>query len=174
MSMPKPAVLSLTCLLATACGALPGQASGKACALTADCEAISVCVANVCTLAAGRTYDFRIRGATVPATDAQGLTWDPFFPEPDVLATLKVDLQELGSTAVAQDTTKPTWTDVLQAKVVSGARIEILLWDSDVQSNDLIDSFVAENAIAFVHAGGMSGPIRTGSATTLNVEVVPR
>jgi hypothetical protein len=167
----KLALGTLLVVLGSSCG---GGASGGPCAASADCAATAVCVASTCVAAGGRTYAFHFRSATVPARKSSGLEWDAYFPLPDVFATLKVDLQAIGQTAIVQDSTSPTWTDTLTAKLENGSRVEIQLWDSDTTSNDLVDSFVAEDAVPFVHAGGINGPIATGSPTSLVVEVVPQ
>lgn len=154
-------------VVATSCGF---EGSGNPCTANAECAEREVCVSGSCLRSGGRSYVWSIKSATVPAVDAIGLEWDPVFPKPDVYALLRIDLKEVGRTAIVQDSFTPSWTDTITAGVEQGSSMDVVLYDSDTQFDDQIERFSASDVGPIVHAGGYSGAIGDGG-TTLVFEV---
>lgn len=169
--MTKNALWLSLVVMATSCGF---EGSGNPCTKNAECAEREVCVSGACLRSGGRSYVWRITSATVPMVDATGLEWDPVFPAPDVYAVLRIDLMEVGRTAIAQDSYTPSWTDSITAGVEQGSSMDVVLYDSDTQVDDQIERFSVNDVGAIVHAGGYSGAIGDGGTTLdFSVELAP-
>lgn len=138
-----------------------------------DCNWDSVCVDSLCEITDGRTFDFFFASATVPSTD-NGSAWD--FPggAPDPFVRLYVNDRLVGSTSAKADTYTPAWYETISTVIRAGDSITIWIYDEDIASHDVIDGAYVADAAAWVRYGGMSGPLYSGSKTSLSLYIWPQ
>lgn len=110
---------------------------GNACSA---CGPGQTCAAGVCSVDAGALFDFVAVGATIPALNQSGGSWDAFsgLPDPLLKATSGA---AAGETTYAPDTLSPQWNKVVLSGLSASAlqaNLKIELFDSDTAFDDVI------------------------------------
>jgi hypothetical protein len=128
-------------------------------------------------LGAGRQYRLTINSATVPQFDSTGSSWDGFGGAPDPQVDVIVDGSVIGSTGTRQDVFTPSWStgNTFTATFQSTSVLRISLYDEDVSDWEFIDriEFLPGGWISVVKNNGYSGPLYTGSTSTISFTLAP-
>jgi hypothetical protein len=144
------------------------------CSENSQCDDASVCSGRRCALAAGREYEFTIVSVVVPTQTTGGAAWDPFGGAPDPYVSMQIDDVSVLFTRSGADTFSATLGDKKTVVIQSTSKIKFYVYDDDSSDDDYIDGVTIGDAIQFVRTGGTSGPLYSGSKTSLEVKVTPR
>jgi len=137
-SIALPTLFALG-LVVGGCGVLvrdPG--GGGQCSESADdCSGDMICLSGYCAAAYPRTYDLSIDDVSLPSRDANNNCWDIPCGPPDPYVVVRLDGRDVGATDEASDTNEASWSDIFPVALNSGSRLELQLYDSDVDNDDL-------------------------------------
>lgn len=138
------------------------------CTAHAQCDSQSICYSGHCTVATGRKYKITFTSGTVPTQTPQGAAWDGFGGAPDPFVELKNGGVSVCKTSARQDTFTPQWNESCDFEVLANDQFDITVWDQDVSSDDKIAASAIANMVPYIRAGGYSGPMYTGSGTSVS------
>lgn len=129
----------LISLAVSGCGAVvrdPG--GGGECSERADdCSGDTICLSGTCEAAYPRSYDLSIDDVSLPSRDPNNNCWDIPCGPPDPYVVVRLDDRDVGATDEASDTNEASWSDIFPITLSSGSRLELQLYDSDVDNDDL-------------------------------------
>jgi Ca2+-dependent lipid-binding protein len=139
-----------------------------------ECDTTEVCGAGRrCAAPWGKKFVFVIGSAVVAHRDANGALWDPNgIPDPRII--LFVNGKEVGRTSFKQDTETPVWNEKISVVLNQGDKLSIGLYDTDISSDDFMDSVSYSSLLGLLRSGGDSGPIYQGSDNSLTFTVSPQ
>lgn len=115
------------------------------------CVGDNVCIADICKLAFGRTYNVIGLGAKVAATNSQAQPWDTAVGSlgaPDLYVEVLVNGVSVAKTGMVADSLEPSWEaqPALPISIPAGATIEFRLMDDDIGDDELV--FSCRNVIS--------------------------
>ncbi len=165
--------------LVAGCSGEDGPCGEEACAPCMasnpfSCSGDTICVADACVPAFGRSYVFTVTTGTLPQVDGTGASWDEGGGLPDVFVTLTVN-GAVFTTPVVVDSVTPAWNFATPpVPVPADTALRIAVYDDDEPMDTQAWACSTDPvAIEFLRGGGLgcSGP---GSLPGARVNVTVR
>ena len=100
------------------------------------CTGETICVADACEVAFGRTYELHLLLTLLETTDSKGEPWDLNGGAPDPYVVVEINGVEVMRTNTVDDSFAPEFPEATLQVIPAGATITATVFDSDIGSDD--------------------------------------
>jgi hypothetical protein len=126
------------------------------------CGGDNICIVDSCQPAFGRDYDLTNITVTLPATQANGMPWDPEVgaENPDLVLEIMINTAIIATTPTTDNVLTATWAGPFTVAMAAGNSLSLTVYDDEGDVNS--------NAYACNAAPVTSGTLRSRGGACMN------